>query len=378
MRILALLGTFQYDVANGFVRDLAAALAQLPGNYVEVVSPNNDLELWMAMKACQPDMVLSMQAICCDRSTALKFPATAWILIAIDHPSYSYHTRYSQIQAPRSLITSYEPSHLVYLKHALPHIPRALLPHPAPTDIPQAREPDFGLSFLGSWHDPNQHLQELKGRVSKATYKRIQVALEYAQHQRCSDVMQLMPFNESLWKNNIGEWSYAVSQVDYVIRLTLRKRLLQELDQTGIGIEIFGTGWNTADWKCHRIHAPVDYHTALTISAGSQGILSITPCHANGSHERVLSCLAQGSICITSPSSFYDDAGFVAGRDYLSYDPWEVGSLSAAVAKLPTLKNSEERQAALPHTQARIQRDHSALARAQRIMQLMQEHFGLN
>ena len=377
MRLLVPTASFQYDVANGFARDLAAGIAAQAGHEVAMAHLASSADLQQALDSFRPDMVLSIQGVGCDCPVAAEYPDTAWMVMGIDHPSHIFG-RIDKIQAARVLITAFETSHLPCWKILAPQIPCAFLAHPAPSAVSSARRAELGLCFLGTWNSAHETQQKWKSSFSPEVVKLLDSSFEKAMQSRCADASQALDSQDPIWQGSRGRWSVGVAQLDLMIRLTLRQRLLHELDDAGISVKLYGNGWSQSDWRHHRCHGAVNFSEALAIGARSLGVLSITPTYPAGSHERPLSCLAQGSVCLTSPSSFYREAGFVAGRDYLEYDPWEPGSLSSAASALPDFHASAQRRDAIPESRARIHREHSPSARARQILRLAKTHFDLD
>ncbi|MEN9359701.1 MAG: hypothetical protein RL095_1236 [Verrucomicrobiota bacterium] len=376
MRILVPTASFQYDVANCFARDLAQGLAGLPGQEVATGHLSGPVDLERLLCDFRPDLVLSIQGVGIDHPVVAKHPGAAWMVMGIDHPSHIYG-RMHKIQTKRALITAFEEAHMPCLKILAPEIPRAFLAHPAPASVVSARRPELGLCFLGTWKSPAEARAAWMGTFEAAALSRLEAGLSTAMSRRCADAAELLDSDDPVWQGSRGRWSVGVAQLDLMIRLVLRIRLLKELDEAGLAVNLYGAGWDAADWRHHRVHPALDYNQALLIGARALGVLSITPTLPAGSHERPLSCLGQGSVCLTTPSRFYQEAGFVAGRDYLDYDPWEPGALGAAVAKLADFHSSACRREALPESRARILREHSPLARARQILRLAEQHFGL-
>ncbi len=377
MRVLVPTGDFQYDVANGFARDLAAGIASQAGQEVAVLPLKSSADLRQALHEFKPDLVLAIQGIGINAPEAAEAPDTAWMVMGIDHPSHIFG-RIEQIQAKKTLITAFEASHLPCWKILAPEIPCAFLAHPAPVAPPNARKAELGLSFLGTWNSPEEMAQKWQGKFPEAVIERLTEALSQGMNNHCAIASELLDFREPIWLESRRHYSLGMSEVDLLLRLILRSRLLHELDDAGIGIDIFGNGWKAADWRHHRIHQAVSYAEALNIGARSLGVLSITPSYPAGSHERPLSCLAQGSVCLSSPSSFYRDAGFTPGLDYLEYDPWVSGSLTQAVKSLPDFYASTARKDAVSACRFKVLQNHSAKARARQILGLAKDHFGLD
>ncbi len=377
MRVLVPTGNFQYDVANWFAHDLAQAIGAERGHEAALLNLSNSASFKQSIESFKPDLILSIQGVGIDQSVVSAFPDVAWMVMGIDHPSHILG-RIDKAAANKILITAIEESHLECWKILAPEKPAVFLAHPAPVAPPSARKPEFGLCFLGTWNSPEKMVQGWLGNFPEALIDHLSQALDTALKTRCAIASDVLDFNAPIWQGSRARFGIGLTQIDLLIRLILRSRLLKELDDAGIGIDIFGTGWDTSEWRHHRIHPAVTYTEALGIGARSLGVLSITPTYPAGSHERPLSCWAQGSVCVSTPSKFFHQSGFVPGLNYLEYDPWTSGSLSKAVMALPDFHASATRREALPESRARIHREHSPSARARQILRLAKTHFDLD
>ena len=118
-----------------------------------------------------------------------------------------------------------------------------------------------------------------------------------------------------------------------------------------------------------------EWQDHLTLIAKTRVVLNFIPAYPGGSHERLLACLAQGTLCLSTPTSFLSDQGFEDGRDLVFFDSWEKDAVISGLERALQLSQQSERRQIADANAARIRERHSSHKRAQQIIEFARQSF---
>lgn len=154
--------------------------------------------------------------------------------------------------------------------------------------------------------------------------------LEEALARRLKDVGIMLSdkeFRETMWQINF---------LDQYVRNQERFDVIESLISAGIKVHVFGNGWDKFDTQ-HKdflmVHENVEHEEALRIMADSKIVLNILPRFADGSHERVFTAMAQGSVCVTDRNIYLEES-LEDGKNIIFYSKSEPEELVDKVRRI--------------------------------------------
>ena len=252
------------------------------------------------------------------------------ISFLIDHP---YHHNVRLLNAvDRQIVITIDRRHVDYLNKYYPNIKYALfIPHGGSKSNLSNKPFDdrrYDISFLGSYSDSaknldsmnnyNANMQELLITIVENVWSGRDKTLED------SAIKIFRQYGLIDYDKEIPELIAEIKFLDNYIRSERRRMMIEMVISAGYEIHVFGRGWD--QFKSDNvdrliIHDPVDYMESLDVMADSKIVLNNMPLFTDGSHDRVFSALASGSICMTDSSEYFKE--IFNDREDLLYFSWD-------------------------------------------------------
>lgn len=118
-----------------------------------------------------------------------------------------------------------------------------------------------------------------------------------------------------------------------------REKVIREIADAGIKLVLAGGGWERlAEQYPNSIQniGVISFEEVAKNMSNSKIVLNVMPWFKDGMHDRILSAMHNGAVCVTDKSS-YIESHFSDGEDILLYD---LGDIGGAPNKIKTIMNN--------------------------------------
>lgn len=109
---------------------------------------------------------------------------------------------------------------------------------------------------------------------------------------------------------------------EYYLRRYFRQKLITTLVDAGIKVHVAGNGWENLYCSCPDnliLEGSVDFLKTADLASDARISLNVMPWFKDGLHDRILTTMLNGSVCVTDPSSCIK-SNFEDGRNIVLYD----------------------------------------------------------
>ncbi len=109
---------------------------------------------------------------------------------------------------------------------------------------------------------------------------------------------------------------------EYYLRGYYRERVVRSLAEAGLRMTIAGGGWGSVFPKCPpnlTLLGEVNMTETADLTANTKILLNVMPWFKDGLHDRILTAMYNGAICVTDPSS-YIKTHFQADKNIVLYE----------------------------------------------------------
>ena len=162
-----------------------------------------------------------------------------------------------------------------------------------------------------------------------STYKAIEEILKQSD-VNCSDS------ELKLIMHNLGSWA------EFYLRGYYRKKIITTLVDAGLCVHVAGNGWDNLYSECPGnliLEGNLDFAQMADLTANSKIVLNVMPWFKDGIHDRILTAMLNGSVCVTDSSS-YIDTHFKEGQELVIYG---LDDIKALPDKIEALLKDEEK-----------------------------------
>jgi spore maturation protein CgeB len=156
------------------------------------------------------------------------------------------------------------------------------------------------------------------------------------------------------------------------IKTWRRCRLLRELQQLGIDVDIYGSGWedSTLAQKANmHVHGEIPYKDMLDIIAKAKVIISDEACFNSGAHDRVFTAMLNGTAVVSEYSSYLAEE-FSIGDEIFMFGWENIQQELQIVHKL--LANDLYREDVARKAYNKVLYRHTWLERAKRMLETVE------
>ena len=136
------------------------------------------------------------------------------------------------------------------------------------------------------------------------------------------------------------------TQAEFYLRGYYRKKIVATLVDAGLRVHVAGNGWDKLYDECPEnlvLEGVVDFEQMADLTANSKIVLNVMPWFKDGLHDRILTAMLNGSVCVTDSSS-YIEAHFKDGEELVLY---KLDDLDALPRKMDELLKDEEKAASI-------------------------------
>jgi len=245
-----------------------------------------------------------------------------YIGICVDHP-IAHHDRLLEAQLFYAFI---DRSHVVYATEVYGGSSYGFLPHAGSEARNIFSDRPFDVVFLGSYNSPHERKRTWQG-MPKSMCNIIEACIEIYRTDPTQSYSALRDhffehYQVTPSKRLLQQMYFPLSEVDLFLRSESRYRILKDLDECGIAVDLFGAGWELESWKMHRLHGPISYQDSLDVMAQTKCLLDVNPNFQSALHECMLSGMLNGAVVFTDKSYIYDHA-FVNRESYFAFQSQE-------------------------------------------------------
>lgn len=163
--------------------------------------------------------------------------------------------------------------------------------------------------------------------------------------------------------------------IEQYFRAYCRLNLLRALDEGGIAVDIYGQGWEFAQFKHHTVHGPVDFQDSINLILQAKAVLNASPMFSQGTHDRVFSSMLNGALAVTNRSTYFEEH-FTDEEDILFYD-WK--ALKELPEKLESILGDTDKWKKMTATaKEKARQNHTWNVRAKELMDMIDSCAVLN
>lgn len=388
MKVLYIVGKSQYDSTSKFMEEMAHAMEEygwqvdfLDGRSLDDYTGKREQILQEKY-----DVVFTMNGMLLEKENALvkkllENDKVIYCTYLMDHPLIHYERLkrcYSKV-----FVLSPDRNHVEYMDTYMKNIyAEAFLPHAGCSCVNEIayKERKYDISFMGSYNNPSvikagfqeypQEMSMLMDEVAKNMINDPSLILE-KELNRC-----LSYHGIEVCQSEFAGICSEFREVDRYVRSVYRDKVIQALVEAEITVHVFGDGWENfphenSGYLC--IHPRVNYNESLEIVADSKISLNIMPWFKRGSHDRVLSALLCGAVCLTDGSEWLEEQ-FKEGEHLYFYSLKSLKYLPMKVKQI--LKNLEESERVAVQGKALALRQHQWKHRAFEIIEYLEQLTG--
>jgi len=325
--IILFKGETQYGVLNRFIEDIESAFVKDGQKFVTFDLRHNFESIKQQLvETLNTGQTLFALGINCmgqffsDNISVydiLKIPHISWL---VDHPihhfskidiPYDSKKQISHIPEKFGVIATIDDSHKQFIDITFnQHYGCLFLPHGgcvAKNDIERSRHID--AVFCGTGISPEIYRQKIKEEnIEDFRLTEKVVELSSVKNER-RNLLELTTkvFTEEQQKPDRKRFIKVMQNAERYWRAKERFRSLKVLDDNRISVNIFGNGWEFADFKIHRIRKALSFEESLEVFQQSKLSLNSSSFFTHGAHERIFSSMLNGAVSITSTSNYLDN-----------------------------------------------------------------------
>lgn len=292
----------------------------------------------------------------------------------VDHP-YCHNSRILR-PVKNQIMSVIDRRHLEYIEKYYPGIKnKFFVPHGGSsaehTAIPFA-DKKYDIVFFGTYRSPENCMDRLKEyddslqnvfkRIAEDVLNGTEKTLE-ASVLKYFNAYQLLDSDSA-----VADIMPKLLWLDEYVRYTRRALMIRAALKSGYDVHVFGNGWENFGENMGKnliVHENVDYEKSLDIMADSRIVLNNMPLFADGSHERIFSILASGSICLTDANPYLEE-NFIDKEDIFYYKWNDIAKLPELVKEILTGQFDVDR--IIENGRKKAQEKHMWLNRAKEIL----------
>lgn len=244
------------------------------------------------------------------------------------------------------------------------------LPHAVERDLapPQQASRPYDVVFLGSCYDPEGLRAYWQEKYPKEQVEVFDEAAEWTLADRTMPFWKAVPLTLQLKGIELAPklQERLIRAVDNYVRGVDREQLIRSIK--GVHVHLFGAtcwreekpirGWmqSLGDLPNVTIHPAIPFRECLAVLKQSKICLNSMPFFKDGSHERILTGLACGSLPITT-DSVWVTGNFCEGEELVTYSPKKWDEINDKVHAY--LSNEKQRQEVVSRGREKVMREHT-------------------
>lgn len=266
----------------------------------------------------------------------------------VDHPLY--HHPVIKLDLKRSNVICIDRKHEEYIRTHYPGIQKVVfMPLGAmeALNVIPYEQRKIDVLFSGSYQSSHEMMEQMKEMKAGETVYLLIKALQKQTNQTQEEALKniLEQKGESLSEKEFADCLNAHYLAERYVRACFREKLIQTLLDHHIDITVYGSGWE--DYKCSNkdhliIKNSVSFPVSLEVIADAKIVLNIMPWFKDGIHDRVLSAMVNGAVCVTD-SSTYMKEHFKDKEHLIYYSLDELDKLPQKITELLNHPNQAKR-----------------------------------
>lgn len=220
---------------------------------------------------------------------------------------------------------------------------------PGPVEIAKNyKDREIDILFTGSLEDKNKWKEAVHTKYAGMWEtdlfdKMIEIGLvepNYSTEHVLRALLEAnaVDYNDEQWKMLMN---YFGIHSEIYFRGYYREKLITTLVDAGLNIHVVGKGWENLYSECPKnliLHGSVEFAEVAKMTANAKIILNVMPWFKDGMHDRILSGMMNGAVCVTDGSA-YINSHFLDDEELLIYDLKEIDKLPVRLKQL--LQNEE-------------------------------------
>lgn len=339
-------GKSQYGAVDYFIEKIALGFSQ-QGVKVHIINALM-IEKQLSDIIYNTDLVVSFNGIISDNNGIVKtidrFNIPCWHFL-VDHP-YFHHIRLLN-GVRNQIISVIDRKHLDYLNTFYKNTKNNFfVPHGGAYNesmVCNFNDKKYDLAFIGSYCDSQDFIDKLADYTEdfqEAMIKSVEDVWNGTINTLEESVLVNLKGYKAVDYDNFPDTMSVFEFLDDYIRSERRTLMIKTALKSGYDVHVFGNGWDLFKNENSSnliIHDGVSYEESLKIMSESKIVLNNMPLFSDGSHERVLSAMASGSICLTDSSKWLKE-NFVDGIDLFYYDWNDINEMIEIIDKIMTNK----------------------------------------
>ena len=371
-------GAYQYQAVDRFLVEIEQGFKELGHEILTVDVKASDFVVQTQEKFSQgPSFCFSFNGaghrLQIEGKSLFDVIGVPFFDFLLDHPAHQYGKLDGTIE--NEILSCVERSHLDFLEFVFGGKKTAFfIPHGGT----QAKEQNEGerpmdLVFCGSGKDPKgirngvQALPPPLLRVFEGAVDALGASPSSPVHEAVEEACRAEHFAPPTLYRQVA----LTMVVEAYLRNLWRVEILETLDASGIPVQIFGDGWDFANFENHVLHPAVDYEGGLRLLTQAKVALNLSPQFFSGSHERVFDAALNGAACLTTRSSFLAEV-FPADEAMAYHDVSEPASVVEQARLL--LEDDSRRSDMAQVAKLTAGRKHTWQVRAEEVVDAYQTH----
>lgn len=320
----------QYDAINHFVCDLHAAFAGMGYEIITLEAGPTDAqpEVMRRMREVPLAFLFSFNGCRCDLfmegQAAGDLMRAPTVSAMVDPPFH--HRERLLMPIVHHLTTWVDHTHIPFVRRHFPNVDGAeFLPHCGfVADVPLDGIRDIPVMMAGSFGDPQgslDHVASIGPTAHAVAIDTVNRSLAHPEVPILDHFFAALKERKAPVDEQLSETGMTILfAVETSLRLRRRLDVLRALGEEGVVVDCYGNGLDKCSAaQAHRCHGPVPFAETLRLMARAQVLLNVSPLFPNGSHERVLSGMANATTVVTDRNPFWITE-FTEGEDFIGYD----------------------------------------------------------
>ena len=371
-------GVYQYQAVDRFLSEIEKGFKELGHELLTVDVKAPDFVVQTQQKFSQgPSFCFSFNGaghiLQIEGKSIFDVIGVPFFDFLLDHPAHQYEKLDGTIE--NEILSCVERSHLDFLKFVFQGKKTAFfIPHGGT----QAKEPNEGdrpldVVFCGSGKDPKGILNGVQAlpvpllRVFDGAVDILQASPASPVHEAVEEACRAEHFAPPIRYRQVA----LTMVVESYLRNLWRVEILQTLDASGVPVQVFGDGWDFANFENHVMHPAVDYEGGLGLLTQAKVALNLSPQFFSGSHERVIDAALNEAACLTTRSSYFAEV-FPADEAMSYFDVSEPVSVVEQARAL--LEDGSRRSDMIEAAKLTAGRKHTWQVRAEEVLDAYQTH----
>jgi spore maturation protein CgeB len=285
--------------------------------------------------------------------------------ILVDPSFYSEH----YLSSPYSIVSCVDHYDCEYVsRHHFQNV--FFWPHAVERELiaPENNSRPYDVVFLGSCYDHENLRQYWQKKMPKKHAAAIDEAVEIVLHER--DTPLIRAIHQALLNHHLDSSEVDFKEIFFYVDNYMRGKDRTELIRSikDVHVHVFGgtcwrshppvRGWGhtLSSMRNVSIHPTVTFSESLEILKQSKICLNSMPFFKNGTHERIFTGLACGSVPVTTDNQWIQE-NFIEEEELLIYRPFHWDMVNDQIKAL--LSNEEKRKQIAAQGREKVMLNHT-------------------